>query len=214
MTKLRVDCFSISIDGYGAGPGQNLENPLGQGGMDLPGWYTSTRTFKKLLFGLDEGDTGIDNDFAAQSLENFGAWILGRNMFGPLRGDWPDDEWKGWWGPNPPYHTPVYVLTHHARPSIEMEGGTVFHFVTDGAKSALSKATKAAKKKDVRVGGGVATIREYLSAGLIDRMHLAISRPCLVRASISWLASTFENWGIAAKRLSLRPRRHTCLFTK
>ncbi len=174
MSKLRVSSFSISLDGFGAGPNQDLENPLGVGGKDLHKWVFGTQTFQK-LFGNSVGSTGIDNDFAVRGFENIGAWIMGRNMFGPIRGAWPDQEWKGWWGNNPPYHTPVFVLTHHSRAPIEMEGGTTFYFVTDGIASALKKAKEAAKGKDIRVGGGVATIREYLKAGLIDDIHLAIS---------------------------------------
>jgi len=174
MPKLRVAGFSISIDGYGAGPDQDLDNPLGIGGMGLHPWLVTTRTFQT-MHGDGGGETGVDDDFAARGTANVGAWILGRNMFAPSRGAWPDDAWKGWWGPNPPYHTPVFVLTHHARASIEMDGGTTFHFVTDGIHAALRRATEAAGNKDVRIGGGVATIRQYLAAGLIDEMHLAIS---------------------------------------
>jgi len=175
MPKLRVQGFSISLDGYGAGPGQSLENPLGVGGMALHQWVFPTRTLQKMLFGKEGGTTGPDDDFAARGIANLGAWILGRNMFGPVRGPWPDDSWKGWWGDNPPYHVPVFVLTHHPRASITMEGGTTFHFVTDGIAAALKRATAAAGGKDIRLGGGVATIREYLNAGLIDEMHLVIS---------------------------------------
>jgi dihydrofolate reductase len=181
MSKLRVQGFSISLDGYGAGPGQSLENPLGVGGMALHKWVFPTRTLQKMLFGKEGGTTGPDDDFAARGIANLGAWILGRNMFGPVRGPWPDDTWKGWWGDNPPYHVPVFVLTHHPRASITMEGGTTFHFVTDGIEAALKRATEAAGGKDIRLGGGVATIREYLNAGLIDEMHLAIS-PVLLGA--------------------------------
>ncbi|WP_343714799.1 dihydrofolate reductase family protein [Inquilinus sp.] len=173
MSKLVVRAFSISLDGYGAAPEQSLENPFGKGGMVLPQWAFPTRTMQRMVFGKEDGETGIDEDFAARSFENLGAWILGRNMFGPVRGPWPDDSWKGWWGDTPPYHVPVFVLTHHARPSIEMKGGTVFHFVTDGIDSALRQARQAAGNKDVRVGGGVATVRQYLARGLIDEMHLA-----------------------------------------
>ena len=180
MTKLRVDCFSVSIDGYGAGPGQALEHPMGIGGMPLHAWVFPTRLFQAMM-GKDGGTTGIDQDFAARGMAGIGAWILGRNMFGPIRGPWTDDEWKGWWGDNPPYHVPVFVLTHHARPPIEMQGGTIFHFVTDGIHVALERAKEAAGTRDVRVGGGPATIRQYLQAGLIDRMHLAIS-PVLLGA--------------------------------
>jgi dihydrofolate reductase len=174
MTKVRVNSFSVSIDGYGAGPGQALEHPMGVGGMPLHEWVLPTRTFQA-MFGKEGGTTGIDDDFAARSMEGLGAWILGRNMFGPIRGPWTDDQWKGWWGDNPPYHTPVFVLTHHARPPIEMEGGTTFHFVTDGIHAALQRAKEAAGTRDVRIGGGPATIRQCLKAGLIDTLHLAIS---------------------------------------
>jgi dihydrofolate reductase len=175
MPKLRVQCFSISLDGYGAGPNQDLQNPLGVGGIGLHEWILPTRTLQKMLFGSDTGSTGIDEDFAARGVANIGAWILGRNMFGPIRGPWPDDTWKGWWGDTPPYHVPVFVLTHHPRASITMDGGTTFHFVTDGIEAALKRATEAANGKDVRLGGGVATIRDYLQARLIDEMHFAIS---------------------------------------
>jgi dihydrofolate reductase len=188
MVKLRIQGFSISLDGYGAGPGQSLENPLGVGGMALHQWVLPTRTLQKMLFGKEGGTTGTDDDFAARGIANLGAWILGRNMFGPVRGPWPDDSWKGWWGDNPPYHVPVFVLTHHPRASITMAGGTTFHFVTDGIEAALERATEAAGGKDIRLGGGVATIREYLSAGLIDEMHLAIS-PVLLGAGEHLLGS-------------------------
>ena len=174
MSKLRVQSFSISIDGFGAGPNQSLENPLGIGGHALHEWVFPTKTFQQ-LFGNNDGTTGIDDDFAARGFSNIGAWILGRNMFGPIRGPWPDANWKGWWGDNPPYHTPVFILTNHARESITMDGGTTFHFVTDGIHSALERATEAANGQDVRLGGGVATIQQYLRAGLVDEMHLAIA---------------------------------------
>ncbi len=174
MSKLRVNCFAISLDGYGAGPDQALENPMGVGGMALHEWVFPTRTFQKMV-GNEGGATGIDDDFAARGFQNIGAWILGRHMFAPSRGPWLDDGWKGWWGDTPPYHTPVFILTHHARASIKMEGGTTFHFVTDGIETALRQAVDAANGQDVRVGGGAATIRQYLQAGLIDEMHLAVS---------------------------------------
>lgn len=174
MPRLRVHGFSISLDGYGAGPHQDLDNPLGVGGMALHEWVLGTRTFRQ-MHGQDGGATGIDDDVAARGFENIGAWIIGRNMFGPIRGLWPDNVWKGWWGDNPPYHTPVFVLTNHPRASIEMSGGTTFHFVTDGIQSAFKRAVEAAGGRDVRLGGGVATIRQYLRAGLIDEMHLAMS---------------------------------------
>lgn len=174
MGKVRVAAFSVSIDGFGAGPRQDLQNPLGVRGTELHGWFFPTETFTK-MHGQGGGSVGIDNDVAAESFENVGAWILGRNMFGPVRGAWKDESWKGWWGENPPYHTPVFVLTHHGRAPLAMEGGTTFHFVTDGVESALQQAKEAAKGKDVRVGGGVSTIRQYLTAGQIDEMHLALS---------------------------------------
>jgi dihydrofolate reductase len=174
MAKLRVHGFSLSLDGYAAGPGQDLEHPMGVGGRQLHEWVFPTHTFQAMVGG-GSGTTGIDDDFAARGFEGIGAWILGRNMFGPARGPWTDDAWKGWWGDNPPYHTPVFVLTHHARPPIEMAGGTTFHFVTDGIHAALQRAEQAAGTRDVRIGGGPATIRQYLQEGLIDTMHLAIS---------------------------------------
>ncbi len=174
MSKLRVQSFSISIDGFGAGPDQSLENPLGIGGLTLHEWVFPTKTFQQ-MHGTDGGATGIDNDFAARGIHNVGAWILGRNMFGPIRGPWPDTNWKGWWGDSPPYHTPVFVLTNHSRESIAMDGGTTFHFVTDGIYSALERAADAANGMDVRLGGGIATIRQYLRAGLIDELHVAIA---------------------------------------
>jgi dihydrofolate reductase len=175
MTRVRVDGFTISIDGYGAGPNQDINNPLGVGGSDLHRWAIPTRTFQRNLFGADGGTTGIDDEFAARGFENVGAWILGRNMFGPIRGPWSDASWKGWWGDNPPYHVPVFILTHFARPPIEMEGNTTFHFVTGGIREALDRAREAAKGKDVRIGGGPNIIRQYLDAGLIDELHIAIA---------------------------------------
>jgi dihydrofolate reductase len=175
MTRVRVESFTISLDGYGAGPNQDLNNPLGVGGTDLHQWALPTRTFQRALFNADGGTTGIDEDFAARGFRNIGAWILGRNMFGPIRGAWPDLNWKGWWGDEPPYHVPVFVLTHHARPPLPMAGGTTFYFVTNGINAALEQARAAAKGKDVRIGGGADTIRQYLRAGLIDEMHIAIA---------------------------------------
>jgi len=174
MAKLRVAAFTISLDGYGAGPNQTLEQPLGVGGESLHGWLVPTRTFQQ-MYGDGNGTTGVNDAFAVRSFENLGAWILGRNMFGPIRGEWPDEAWKGWWGDNPPYHTDVFVLTHHARAPIRMDGDTTFHFVTEGIHAALDRAKASAKGRDVRLGGGAATIRQYLSAGLIDELHVAIS---------------------------------------
>jgi dihydrofolate reductase len=174
MSRLLVKAFSISLDGYGAGPSQDLQNPLGLGGTELFDWFFRTRTWQR-MHGQADGETGVDDDVAAQGFVGVGAWILGRNMFGPVRGPWPDDSWKGWWGDEPPYRTPVFVLTHHARAPLAMAGGTEFRFVTDGIHSALKQATDAAGGKDVRLGGGVATIRQYLRAALIDELRLTIS---------------------------------------
>jgi dihydrofolate reductase len=186
MSKLRVNAFSISIDGYGAGQAQSLDKPLGVGGESLHGWFVSTPSFKR-THGIDPGEPNsaagadVDDGFASTSMENLGAWIMGRNMFAHSRGPWTEDGWKGWWGANPPYHVPVFVLTHHARPPLTMQGGTTFHFVTEGIHVALERAREAAQGKDIRVGGGVATIRQYLAAGLIDELHLAISPTLLGR---------------------------------
>jgi len=175
MSRLRVQCFAVSVDGYGAGPNQDLQNPLGVGGFGLMGWFLETDMWKSMHNIAGGGEKGIDNDMAKKGFENLGAWILGRNMFGPVRGPWPDDSWRGWWGDEPPYHVPVFVLTHHERDPVEMKGGTTFHFVTDGIQSALDKARAAAGTKDVRLGGGVSTVRQYLRERLIDEMHLAVS---------------------------------------
>lgn len=199
--RLVVRGFTVSLDGYGAGPDQSLKTPLGVGGEELHGWMLPTRTFQKLVLGKSGGTTGPDDDFAARGFDNVGAWILGRNMFGPVRGPWPDDTWKGWWGDEPPYHCHVFVLTRHPRAPVTMKGGTVFHFVTDGIESALRQARDAAGGKDVRVGGGVATLRQYLQAGLIDDMHLAIS-PVLLGSGESLLS------GIDLVALGYAPTEH------
>jgi dihydrofolate reductase len=178
VAKLRVQCFAISIDGYGAGPNQDLQNPLGVRGPELMEWFFHTRMWRK-VHGHNDGETGVDNEFAEQGFEGVGAWILGRNMFGPVRGPWPDDSWQGWWGNEPPYHTPVYVLTHHPRPPLTMAGGTEFRFATVGIHATLDQAKEAAAGRDVRLGGGVSTIRQYLRAALIDELHLVI-RPVLL----------------------------------
>lgn len=180
MSKLKVLCFSLSADGFGAGPNQSLENPMGVGGMSMHNWVFPTQSFKNMhkeMMGGDgeTGTTGIDNDFALKGFENIGAWILGRNMYSPTRGNWKHEDWKGWWGTNPPYHVPVYILTHYAQPPLEMEGGTTFYFVTEGIEAALDLAKKNANGKDIRLGGGTNTIRQYLNARLIDEMHLAIA---------------------------------------
>jgi dihydrofolate reductase len=199
LPHLRVNCFAISLDGYGAGPDQSLDNPLGVGGKQLHEWFYPTRVFQKMI-GKDEGTTGPDNDFALRGMDNLGAWILGRNMFSPYRGSW-DEQWKGWWGPNPPYHVPTFVLTHHARKPLVMEGGTVFHFVTGGPQEALKLAKDAAGAKDIRIGGGTATIRQYLQAGLVDEMHLAVS-PVLLGSGENLLQ------GIDLPKLGYRVAEH------
>jgi len=200
MARLRVRSFSISLDGFGAGPNQDLANPLGVGGLASHQWFFATRTFQKIQ-GRDGGATGIDDDFAARGFANVGAWIIGRNMFGPVRGPWPDPSWKGWWGDNPPFHVPVFVLTHHPRPSIAMDGGTVFHFVSDGIQAARERALEAADGRDVRIGGGVATVRQFLQADLLDEMHLAIS-PVLLGSGELLLA------GIDLPKLGFRCSEH------
>ena len=178
MTKVRVQSFALSIDGFGAGPNQDLQNPLGVNGPELMDWFFHTRSWRE-MHGQEGGENGVDNKIAAQGLAGIGAWILGRNMFGPVRGPWPDDSWQGWWGEEPPYHTPVFVLTHHERAPLKMKGGTEFHFVTDGIHTALERAVAAANGRDVRIGGGAATIRQFLRARLIDELHLAM-RPVLL----------------------------------
>jgi len=178
MSKLRAMCIGLSLDGFGAGADQSLEAPLGVHGLEMMEWFFPTRAWRKMQ-GQEGGESGIDSRMADASFENMGAWILGRNMFGPVRGPWPDESWKGWWGENPPYHVPTFVLTHHARPSITMQGGTVFHFVTGGIHEALDRAREAAGGRDVRVGGGVSTIRQYLQARLLDDLHVAV-RPVLL----------------------------------
>jgi dihydrofolate reductase len=185
MPKLRVHGFSVSLDGYGAGPRQDLHDPLGVGGEALHEWLLDTRTFRAMSR-KEGGRTDADDDFVARGFANVGAWILGRNMFGPVRGPWPDDAWQGWWGKNPPYHTPVFVLTHHPRPSVEMAGGTTFHFITDGIHAALERAAAAAGDGDVRLGGGVATIRQYLEARLVDEMHVAVAPRLLGDGEALW----------------------------
>jgi dihydrofolate reductase len=200
MTKLRVLSIGMSVDGFSAGPNQDLANPLGVGGTIIFEWMFATRTFRR-MHGNDGGSTGVDDDFAARGFRNIGAWIIGRNMFGPVRGPWLDENWKGWWGENPPYHVPVFVLTNHPRKSITMEGGTTFQFVTEGIHAALERATEAAKGQDVRLGGGVATIREYLRAGLVDEVHLAIS-PVLLGSGENLLA------GIDLPRLGYQRTEH------
>ena len=203
MSKLRVHNFAISVDGYGAGPSQSLESPLGAGGETLHEWFVPTRTFQQ-LFGKDGGTTGVNDDYATRGLHDIGAWILGRNMFGPIRGSWPDENWKGWWGDNPPYHVPVFVLTHHAREPVTMQGGTTFYFVTDGIQAALQRAREAADGKDVRLGGGAATIRQYLQARLVDEMHVAIA-PALLGSGEALFA------GLDLVKLGYRRTEHVTI---
>jgi dihydrofolate reductase len=197
--KIKVAAFSISLDGYGAGPRQDLNNPLGIRGTELHNWFFPTETFKKMT-GQSGGAQGIDNDMAVRSFDNVGAWILGRNMFGPVRGPWPDDSWKGWWGEEPPYHVPVFVLTHHARAPLEMKGGTTFYFVIDGPESALKQAKAAAHGKDVRIGGGVSAVRQYLVAGQIDEMHLAVSPVLLGEGENLFAGINLAQLGFAVDR--------------
>jgi dihydrofolate reductase len=178
VPKLRVQCFGVSLDGYSAGPSQDLQNPLGVRGLELMDWFFNTKVWRE-MHGQGDGETGVDNAMAEQGFENIGAWILGRNMFGPIRGPWPDESWKGWWGEEPPYHVPVFVLTNYARKPLEMKGGTTFHFVTEGIRAALDRAKAAAGDRDVRLGGGVSAVRQYLQAGLIDELHLPV-RPVLL----------------------------------
>ena len=200
MAKLRVQSFAVSIDGFGAGPDQSLEHPLGVRGPERMEWFFATR-FWRAMHGQDGGETGVDNAIAEQGFANIGAWILGRNMFGPVRGPWPDERWKGWWGDEPPYHTPVFVLTHHPRAPLTMAGRTEFRFVTDGIRSALDQAIAAASGRDVRLGGGVSTIRQYLAARLIDELHLVV-RPVLLGAGENLLQ------GIDAHALGYECVRH------
>jgi dihydrofolate reductase len=200
MGRVRVSSFSASLDGYGAGTGQSLEHPLGRGGEHLHQWAWPTRTFQR-MFGKDDGTTGVDDEFAASGFAGVGAWILGRNMFGPVRGPWPDAAWRGWWGPNPPYHVPVFVLSHHAREPLVMEGGTTFHFVGDGIEAALARARAAAAGQDVRIGGGVSVIRQYLQAGLVDELHLALT-PALLGSGEALFA------GIDLPALGFERTRH------
>jgi dihydrofolate reductase len=173
MARLRVHNLAVSLDGYAAGPHQSTDEPMGVGGEQLHEWMFTT-TFWHSMVGEPGGETGVDDDFARRGDENIGATIMGRHMFGPVRGEWGDSDWKGWWGPEPPYHHPVFVLTHHAHDPIEMAGGTTFFFVTDGIESALEQAVAAADGQDVRLGGGPGTIREYLRAGLVDELHVAV----------------------------------------
>ena len=210
MSRLRVLSFAISIDGYGAGPDQALQHPLGVGGAELMEWFFHTRLWRR-MHGQEDGETGVDNGIAEQAFAGIGAWILGRNMFGPVRGPWPDESWRGWWGEEPPYHTPVFVLTHHARAPLQMAGGTEFHFVTGGIEAALEQAQAAAGAKDVRLGGGVATLRQYLRAGLVDELHLALRPVLLGRGEHLWHDIDLRALGYACTKV-LVGERATHLF--
>lgn len=196
MSELCVRCFGVSLDGFAAGPDQGLEHPLGVRGAEIMQWFLHSR-YWNAMHGKDGGETGTDDTIAAQGFDNIGAWILGRNMFGPVRGPWPDETWRGWWGEEPPYHVPVFVLTHHARAPLTMQGGTTFHFVTDGIESALAQARACANGRDIRLGGGAASVRQYLRAGLIDDLHLAVSPVLLgsgeaLFAGLDWHALGYE----------------------
>jgi dihydrofolate reductase len=213
MSKVRVAAFGISLDGYGAGPDQSLSNPLGVRGPEIMGWFFPTRTFQQ-MHGSGDGTTGIDDAFAVKSFETIGAWILGRNMFGPVRGPWPDNSWKGWWGETPPYQVPVFVLTHHPRKPLAMNGGTVFHFITDGIESALAQAKAAAGEKDVRIGGGVRTIRQYLQADLIDELHMALSPVLLGRGESLLHGIDMTALGFGKPRVTVGENATHFLITK
>jgi dihydrofolate reductase len=214
MTKLRVQSFAVSIDGYGAGPNQDLQNPIGVRGLELMEWFFHSRVWRKMHgHGDGEGETGVDNGFAEQSFAGIGAWILGRNMFGPVRGEWPDYSWKGWWGEEPPYHTPVFVLTNYPRPPLRMAGGTEFIFVTEGIHAALDLATAAANGRDVRLGGGVSTVRQYLRARLIDELHLAIRPVLLGSGEHLWAGIDMHALGYECTR-SVAGERATHVFLR
>lgn len=207
MGKVRVAGFAVSLDGYGAGPEQSLENPLGRRGPELHQWFRGTKTFLS-MFGKGGGSEGIDEDYARRSMEGFGAFILGRNMFGPIRGQWPDESWKGWWGENPPYHAPTFILTHHPRDPIVMQGGTTFYFVTDGIQSALDQARAVAGDRDVKIGGGVSTVRQYLNANQIDELHFAFSPVMLGEGE-----AMFEGIDLPALGFTITERAQTELAT-
>jgi len=213
MAKLRVAAFTISLDGYGAGPNQDLEHPLGVGGEELHGWLIPTRTFQQ-THGDGNGATGVNDDFAARSFENLGAWILGRNMFGPIRGAWQDEAWKGWWGDNPPYHTDVFVLTHHARQPLKMDGDNTFYFVTGGIHEALTRAKASANGRDVRLGGGASTIRQYLQAKLVDQMHLAINPVVLGSGEHLFAGLDLRTLGYACSEHVATPKVTHIVLTK
>jgi dihydrofolate reductase len=212
VARLRVQSFAISLDGYGAGPRQDLQNPLGVRGPELMAWFFPTRFWRKMQ-GQEGGETGVDHGIAEQGFAGIGAWILGRNMFGPVRGPWPDESWKGWWGDEPPYHTPVFVLTHHPRPPLKMQGGTEFRFVTEGIHAALQLASAAAGGRDVRLGGGAATVRQYLQAGLVDELHLAVSPVLLGSGEHLWQGLDLPALGYACEK-TVAGERATHVFLR
>ena len=201
MSRVLVQSFGISLDGFAAGPDQSLQNPLGVNGPDMMGWFFPTRTFRSVVLGADGGETGVDDQIAAEAMKDKGAWIMGRNMFSHSRGPWPDDGWKGWWGEEPPYHVPTFVLTHYPHEPIPMKGGTEFRFITDGIHSALAQARAAAGDRNIRIGGGAATVRQFLQARLIDEMHLAVSPVLLGKGE-----SLFQ--GIDLRALGYECARH------
>jgi len=213
MSRLLVRCFGVSLDGYGAGPDQDLEHPLGVGGEAIFQWFFHTRTFKAMHGGTG-GDTDLDDEFARRGFDNIGAWILGRNMFGPVRGGWGDESWKGWWGDAPPYRVPVFVLTHHPRQDLPMTGGTTFHFVTGGIHEALRHAREAAGAKDVRIGGGVSTVRQYLQAGLIDELHLAVAPALMGRGENLFAGLDLPSLGYQATRRTVSGHASHVILTK
>jgi dihydrofolate reductase len=213
MTKVRIHNFSISLDGYGAGPNQDSKNGLGVGGEELHTWLVKTASFKR-MYGKEGGTEDVDSKFSARSEVNIGSWIMGRNMFGPIRGEWPDDAWKGWWGENPSYHCDVFVLTHYPRPSVTMQGGTTFHFVTEGIHAALERARKAADGKDIRLGGGVSVIQQYLREGLVDEMHLAVAPVILGSGENLWQGINLLELGYTLSEHVSTPDAMHLVFTK
>lgn len=213
MTKVRIHNFSISLEGYGAGPNQDRENGLGVGGEELHNWLVKTAPFKQ-RYGKEGGTKDVDSEFAARGDVNIGAWIMGRNMFGPIRGEWPDDTWKGWWGENPSYHCPVFVLTHHPRPSVTMQGGTTYHFVTEGIHAALERARSAADGKDIRIGGGVNVIQQYLRERLVDEMHLAVALVILGSGENLWQGINLLGAGYKLSERVTTPDATHLVFTK
>jgi dihydrofolate reductase len=213
MARVRVAGFALSIDGFGAGPEQSTKDPLGKRGMELHQWLYGTKMFHAMT-GQSGGMDGIDEDYATRAMAGFGAHIIGRNMFGPVRGKWPDDSWKGWWGDNPPFHAPVFVLTHYPRSPITMEGGTTFHFVTEGIEAALDLAKSAAGACDVKIGGGVATVRQYLEAGVIDELQLAISPVVFGRGEVLFPGIDLSSFGYRVTEYAASERAMHVVLSK